>query len=202
MTDSSAPLILASGSPRRKDLLREAGYDFEVILPEVDEEHDESAPMSALTGRNARRKGMAVSEHHPARVVLAADTLVSINGSVLGKPADLEEAVAMLSQLVGRTHEVCTAVCLARGNPAVLREFSVVTRVTFRPLSREQIDHYLTLIDPCDKAGAYAAQEHGDLIIEKVDGSWTNVVGLPMDEVTAELAQLGILPRRKVAASA
>src|SRR5690606_28821189 len=110
------------------------------------------------------------------------------------KPADAAEAARMIARLAGRTHEVCTSVSVLRREPARERAFSVVTRVTFLPLGAAEIAEYLTLINPFDKAGAHAAQEHGDRIIEKVGGSWTNVIGLPMERLAEELAAAGVLP--------
>ncbi len=182
--------ILASSSPRRKDLLTAAGYVFEVIVPDVSEYEDPGGSAEDLTRSNAKLKGLTVSLDHPDRVVLGADTLVTIDGKVLSKPADMAEARSMLKQLSGRTHQVITSVVvLRRGSDKM---FAVTTAVTFRPLTDEQIDHYLTLINPLDKAGAYAAQEHGEFIIESVEGSWTNVVGLPMEAVANYLETMGI----------
>lgn len=181
------PLLLASSSPRRLDLMREAGLEFEVVPAEVEEAHDEAASPVELTRLNAARKAGWVAERHPGRTVVGADTLVAVDGAVLGKPADMDEARRMLARLTGRTHEVYTGVCLENAGRGARREFQVVTRVTFLPLAPEQIDEYLKLINPLDKAGAYAAQEHGERIIAKVDGSWTNVVGLPMERLLEEL---------------
>lgn len=187
MDSVPAPLILASASPRRHDLMREAGYAFETVTADVEEIEDPRLSLPRLTEQNARLKADAVADDHPRALVIGADTLVTIDGLALGKPADLTEAASTLEKLTGRTHEVCTGVCLTRREPATCRQFHVVTQVTFRPLDRAEIDHYLGLINPLDKAGAYAAQEHGSLIIEKTEGSWTNVVGLPMDELREAL---------------
>ena len=180
------PLILASTSPRRRDLLTEAGYTFRIEPALVEEEHAEDADPVALTRLNALLKAREVARRFPEDVVLGADTLVAIGGMVLGKPADMTEAMSMLSRLTGRTHEVITAVALIHGPRE--HTFEVVTQVTFRALDEAGIAHYLTLINPLDKAGSYAAQEHGEVIIEKVEGSWTNVVGLPMERLAKELA--------------
>ena len=172
----------------------EAGYDFDIIVPDVVEAHDEAASPLELTRGNALLKARAVAAEHPARMVIGADTLVAIDDTVLGKPADMEEAHAMLTRLAGRTHGVTTSVALLqRGREKCLE---ITTRVTFLPLSAEGIRRYLTLIDPLDKAGAYAAQEHGSEIIAGVEGSWTNVVGLPMEAVTEALSAAGIRPAR------
>ena len=141
---------------------------------------------------NAMRKGMAVARAHPKQVVLAADTLVAINNEILGKPRDLAEAIAMLERLSGRVHDVCTSVFVCHLEAARSTTFSEISGVRFRRLTRRAIDHYLTRIDPLDKAGAYAAQGFGNQIIEKIEGSFTNVVGLPMEKAVPVLVEFGI----------
>lgn len=180
-------LVLASGSPRRKDLLAEAGIEFEIQPADVEEIEDWSLGIDDLVGRNARLKAEAVAVERPAAVVLGADTLVALDDQPLGKPRDLDHAFEMLKSLVGKTHVVCTGVCLTRIEPALRIEFIERTFVTFRPLTDPQIREYLGLINPLDKAGSYAAQDHGEFIIEKTEGSWTNVVGLPMEQLLATL---------------
>lgn len=187
MTGEPPLLLLASGSPRRKDLLEEAGYRFEVFPPQVEEVDDPRIAIRELTAMNARLKADAVADRFESRVVLAADTLVLLDDCPLGKPADMNEASEMLQRLNGRTHQVYTAVCLVRTISDQQVEFDVVTEVTFRNLNEGDRRRYHELIDPLDKAGAYAAQDHGQLIIEKTVGSMTNVIGLPMDEVEREL---------------
>lgn len=194
---SGAELILASGSPRRRDLLSEAGYDFRIVVPGIEENEDTSQPIRLLTSSNAAAKADAVARENPDAVVLAADTLVLLGERVFSKPLDRAEASAMLADLSGRMHEVFTAVairCLGRGE---LVDFTVTTEVYFRDLSKEAQAEYHALIDPMDKAGAYAAQEHGDKVIDHIAGSMTNVIGLPMDEVAAVLRdRFGITPSR------
>lgn len=184
-------LVLASSSPRRLDLMREAGLQFVVVPAEVDEEHEVSAPVAELTRSNAALKAEWVAARHPDAWVIGADTLVSIGGELLGKPADLDEARGMLRRLAGQTHEVGTAVCLIHGATGQRREFLERTLVTFKPLGEEEIGHYLTLINPLDKAGGYAAQEHGEVIILKVEGPYSNVVGLPIERLLEELQAVG-----------
>lgn len=185
-------LILASGSPRRRDLMNEAGYDFSIIIPDVEEIEDPSIPIEDLTRANARLKAEAVAGDHADAVVIAADTLVEIDGRALGKPADMDEAFRMISSLNGRTHQVFTAVCVSCVSQEKEIEFSVITDVTFRQLTDDELRRYHSLIEPLDKAGAYAAQDHGTLIIETMRGSHTNVVGLPMDELAETLAEFEI----------
>jgi septum formation protein len=188
-------LLLASRSPRRRELLREAGFDFEIFAPEVTERFDVDLTLRELTAFNAMRKAMATARLRPNKVVLAADTLVTIDGQVLGKPKDENEAVAMLQQLSGRAHEVWTSVFISHLAEAKSTSFHDISRVRFRRLSRDGIDNYLARVNPLDKAGAYAAQGFGSEIIEKIDGSFTNVVGLPMEKTIAALAEFEITPK-------
>jgi septum formation protein len=187
------PLILASTSPRRFDLMREAGLDFAVVPAEVEEFHDEAVPVAELTRQNAALKAEWVAARHPDTWVIGADTLVSIDQQALGKPADLAEAARMLARLSGRTHVVGTAVCLIHAGSGRRHGFLEETFVTFKPLNETEIAHYLTLINPLDKAGSYAAQEHGEIIIERVEGAYSNVVGLPMERLLSELRAIGAL---------
>ena len=183
-------LVLASTSPRRFDLMTEAGLAFVVVPAEVEEFHDEAVPVAELTRQNAALKAEWVAERYPKAWVIGADTLVSIDQQALGKPADLMEARQMLARLAGRTHVVGTAVCLIHGASGQKREFLEQTHVTFKPLGAEEIDHYLTLINPLDKAGSYAAQEHGEFIIAGVQGLYSNVVGLPIERLLEVLREL------------
>lgn len=186
-------LILASTSPRRFDLMNGAKLRFVVVPPEVEEFHDESVPLAELTRHNASLKAEWVAALHSESWVIGADTLVSIDNEAMGKPADLTEARAMLNRLSGRTHVVGTAVCLIHAASGQKREFLEETRVTFKPLDEAGIRHYLTLINPLDKAGAYAAQEHGEVILAKVEGAWSNVVGLPVERLLEELKEIGVI---------
>jgi len=169
-------LLLASDSPRRAALLAEAGFDFETVSPRIEEKFDVDLTLRELTMWNAIRKGTSVARMRPDRVVLAADTLIALEGKVIGKPADLSEAAQILRRLSGQTHEVCSAVFIYRfaaGQAATFHEFS---SVRFRRLTEAKIDKYLAKVDPLDKAGAYAAQGCGAEIIAKIDGSYTNIV--------------------------
>ncbi len=198
MKASQAHLILASGSPRRDELLSEAGYVFEVIKPIVEELEDPSIEIKELTALNAKLKGEEVANNHPESVIVAADTLVLLDGVVFGKPADVTEAASMLERLNGKTHQVFTAVTLIKRSTDQLIQLSVTTEVTFKNLSLTEQQKYHAVIEPLDKAGAYAAQDHGKMIIEKFSGSMTNVIGLPMDETSAVLEkEFGIVPNRK-----
>lgn len=195
MSGTAPPLVLASGSPRRRELLEESGYRFKVIRPEVEEDEDVSRPIRALTQENADLKCRWVAERHPEAAVIAADTLVLLGERVLTKPADRDEATAMLADLNGMSHQVFTAVSVVQLSSGRRRSFSVTTDVHFRNLTVAEMADYHERIDPMDKAGAYAAQEHGDRIIDRIEGSMTNVIGLPMDEVENVLREdFGIVP--------
>jgi len=188
-------LLLASNSPRRRELLREAGFDFEILAPKVAERFDVDLTLRELTAFNAMRKAMATARLRPKNIVLAADTLVAVDNHVLGKPKDKNDAVAMLQRLSGRAHEVCTSVFICHLAEAKSTSFHEISRVQFCQLSRDRIDNYLARVDPLDKAGAYAAQGFGSEIIEKIDGSFTNVVGLPMGKTIVALAEFGVVPK-------
>lgn len=186
--------ILGSGSPRRNDLLTEAGYHFTIEPSTAEELHESDLDVRDLTQTNAELKAREVAARFPNSIVLGADTLVTIDGRALGKPADREGALDMIRTLNGRTHQVMTGVCLMQKDPFKCIKHCEVTQVSFKKLSEEELRNYHELINPMDKAGAYAAQEHGEVIIEKTDGSWSNVVGLPMEAVKTLLEELSIYP--------
>jgi len=192
-----ASLVLASDSPRRAALLDEAGFEFETVSPRGSEKFDLGLTLRELTMWNAIRKGIPVARAYPDKIVLAADTLIALEDEIIGKPMDLSEAAQTLLRLSGRTHEVCSAVFIHRfaaGQPAAFHEIS---RVRFRRLSKAQINRYLAKVHPLDKAGAYAAQGHGAEIIARIEGSFSNVVGLPMEQTRRVLGQFGVRPRRR-----
>jgi septum formation protein len=176
-------------------LLAEAGFEFKNVLPHVTEKFDVDLTLREVTMWNAIRKGASVARAHPDKVVLAADTLVALDDEIIGKPADFEQAGQMLRRLSGRTHEVCSAVFIYQQTAGRSTAFYEVSRVRFRRLSSATIENYLAKVNPLDKAGAYAAQGRGAEIIAKIDGSYTNVVGLPMEKTLAALAQFGIHPK-------
>jgi septum formation protein len=182
------PLILASASPRRCDLLKQLQPEFRVVPSHTDELHEDQLTASELARVNAYRKARDVARSFPEALVLGADTLVYLGSKLFGKPADLAEACQMLNELQGQTHQVVTGVCLIHWTTGRHRVFTESTAVRFRPLDLGQINGYLAAIDPLDKAGAYAIQEKGDWIVEEVSGSYSNVVGLPLERLEAELA--------------
>ena len=183
------PLVLASASPRRVELLRGAGFEFEIVVPQVEEAHDAALTPEQLTVENARRKALAGSLSKPGTLVLGADTLVYVDGEPLAKPADLDEALTMVRRLSGRSHEVCTGVAFACGGQ-VVRELHVITQVTFKSLTDAVIRDYHSKVNPLDKAGGYGIQACTDMILERMEGSFSNVVGLPVEEVSQALLEL------------
>jgi septum formation protein len=188
----ASPFILASNSPRRRALLAEAGYQFKVIAPAVNEIASSHLSLRELTIANATRKGLAVSHLHPRRIVFAADTLVALEAEVIGKPRDLNHAGVILRRLSGRTHDVCTGVCIMDAQRKI--SFAEISQVRFHKLNESDIANYFRVVNPIDKAGAYAAQGAGRSIIASIEGSFTNVIGLPMERTTEILAQFGLRP--------
>lgn len=188
------PLLLASGSPRRRELLARAGVPFEVAPAEIDERPRPGEAPRALALRLAQEKAEAGARRIPAsppRLVVGADTIVVVDGEVLGKPDDAAHAVKLLSRLVGREHTVLTGVAVLRSDrPGETRTACVESRVTMRAAGDAEIRAYVATGEPLDKAGAYAAQGEGRRFILRIDGSETNVIGLPMDETLALLREL------------
>ena len=182
------PFILASASPRRAELLQQLKLDFTIVPSDATEVFDDNLSPLDLCLLNAHRKARAVAKKDPDALVLGADTLVFLDHKIFGKPADATEAKKMLLQLQGRTHQVVTGVSLIHLRTHREKIFAASTNVMFRPLTPEQIDKYLVKINPLDKAGAYAIQENGEMIVSEISGSFSNVVGLPIEKVQSELA--------------
>ena len=183
------PLVLASASPRRAELLRAAGIAFVVVPPDVDESVQDGEPPSRYVERLARAKAVAIQLGHPDRLVLAADTTVVVDGHILGKPDGPADARRMLTMLAGRTHEVITAVALAAGG-GVFESRQATTTVAFAPMTAEWIDWYVASGEPMDKAGAYAIQGLASRFVTSITGSYSNVVGLPVALVHEMLERL------------
>jgi septum formation protein len=189
-------LILASGSPRRRELLAAAGLEFEIIPSPAEEIHDSSLGMAGLCEENARLKAEAIAMQHRDAIVIGADTLVFLDGEPLGKPKDMADAERMLGRLSGKTNQVCTGVCIMGPDDHVTLRHCV-TDVHFRALSPETVRAYLAMTHPLDKAGAYGIQDHGEMIIERIEGPFDNVMGLPVREVLAALQEIGLpIPQR------
>ncbi|UOR06872.1 Maf family nucleotide pyrophosphatase [Hymenobacter aerilatus] len=184
-------LLLASNSPRRRQLLTELGLPYEIRLKEVDEEFPPHLQRAAVAEFLAARKAAAYRDELAANeVILTADTIVCLDEDVLNKPADAAEAVHMLTRLQGRTHDVFTGVCLLAGDGRQV-VFSDQTRVTFRPLSAAEIEFYVQRYQPLDKAGAYGAQDWIGMVgVTHLEGSYFNVMGLPVHRVWTELELL------------
>ncbi len=186
--------VLASASPRRQHLLSEAGLRFEIVVPQTAEVASRALTVRELTMGNAAIKAMSVARLNPEAVVLGADTLVALDGTLIGKPANHGAAFRILQRLSGREHTVCTSVTVCSLAQRKRINFCVVSQVHFRTLEAPEIRAYLTKIDPLDKAGAYAAQGHGAEIIDRICGSYTNVVGLPMGETLVALRKFKVRP--------
>lgn len=180
-------LILASASPRRCDLLRQMGLEFAVVPARTPEPQPEHFTPMEICQLNAHRKARAVAKKHPDALVIGADTLVCLENRIFGKPQSLADAEKMLLELQGREHHVITGVSLIQLRSHREKILAAVTRVTFHPLTIAQVRAYLGRIHPLDKAGAYAIQQHGELIVERIEGSFTNVVGLPLELLRKEL---------------
>ena len=184
------PILLASASPRRRDLLAAAGISFEVDPPTVDETRGPTEAAEAYVERMAREKATAVAVRHSTRVVLAADTIVVVGERVFGKPTDPADAAAMLRALSGRAHVVMTAVAVARDG--VVRVAVDRTTVRMRRITEDEIGAYVSTGEPLDKAGAYAIQGGAEAFIEQIDGALDTVIGLPVDRVRTLLQEMGV----------
>ncbi|MBE3583290.1 MAG: septum formation inhibitor Maf [Limnochordaceae bacterium] len=207
MAASDPLLILASTSPRRRELLKRLGLPFQVERPQAVERRRPGEAPGELVERLAREKAEAVAsrwgrqagaepghgQEEQRRLVIGADTVVVLDGEILGKPKDLEDAKQMLRRLSGRTHEVYTGVAVLEtpwpGGPELVEH--EVTRVTFRPLTSAMIEHYVASGEPMDKAGAYGVQGLGSVIVSHIDGCFFNVVGLPLPRLAQMLERLG-----------
>jgi len=190
-------LILASASPRRVELLRSLNVAFEVRASHAEELHDPKLSAAEICATNAVRKAASVACDHPHRIVLGADTLVTLNGELFGKPRDLDAAFEMLSKLSGQTHLVITGVSILQ--PASDRQemFLEETRVTFKRLTPETIRAYLDAVPVLDKAGAYGIQERGEMLVENIAGSLSNVIGFPLEKLADALVRWNVLSSRE-----
>jgi septum formation protein len=186
-------LILASASPRRRELLAELGVPFEVVVAKITEHEDASTDPRMMVAHNAALKAEWVAGRHPDAVVLGADTTVFIDQHALNKPRDLAEARQMLQRLSGRTHTVFTGLAVRRMADGLKIDDGVSSEVTFKALDPALIEEYLARVHTLDKAGGYAIQEHGDLIIAGYRGSLSNIVGLPLETTKQILTRCGLL---------
>lgn len=180
------PLILASTSPRRQFLMKEAGYAFRVEAPVSDEAFPDHMPAEVVPGYLALEKARTFQDRITNEIVVTADTVVILGGRILNKPRDRSEAIQMLSQLAGKTHKVITAVCLLSREKQDV--FDDATKVTFRKLNLKEIEYYVDTCQPYDKAGSYGAQDWLGMVgIEKINGSYFTVMGMPMHKVYTHL---------------
>lgn len=188
------PLVLASGSPRRRELLREAKVPHEVIPADIDEIVRPGESPHAMTLRLAREKALAVAGRiggTTPRHVLGSDTTVVLDDEVIGKPRDPEDAVRLLERLTGRTHRVVTAVAIVETGSGRIVDGAFESRVTMREASIDALRDYVATGEPLDKAGAYAIQGQGAWLVEGFEGSRTNIIGLPVEETLDLLARAG-----------
>ena len=191
--------ILASQSPRRKSLLEWAEIKFEIVVSSSDESYPNSLAIQDVPAYIAKNKAIAVAEmlkeagtFQKETCIIAADTVVVLDHEIIGKPVDREAAIASIKKLAGKTHQVITGVCIMHDNGMEI--FSEVTDVRFHPISEDQITYYVDTYKPYDKAGAYAIQEWiGVIGIERIDGDFYNVMGLPVSKLVQKIKQLGLL---------
>lgn len=189
MTGQFPPIILASKSPRRQELLKLMGIDFTVVLKDVDESYPSGLTPEQIAVYISEKKARAFDESISNEIVITADTIVSLDGSILGKPETKNHAFEMLSALSGKRHEVITGVSLLKDHN--LHSFYELSEVFFKPLKPEEINYYITTCQPMDKAGAYGIQEWiGMIAVEKIIGSYSNIVGLPTHRLYRELCQI------------
>jgi septum formation protein len=191
--DQRPILILASGSPRRRELLAQLGVPFAVVIAGVTEYEEADADPRSLVAHNSALKADWVAARNPGAIVLGADTTVFLDDSVLNKPRDRAEARGMLSRLAGRTHTVFTGLSIRGAGAALKFDTQVESRVTFKPLGNADIDAYLARVNTLDKAGGYSIQEHSELIVAGYTGSFTNIMGLPLETTKQILTRCGLL---------
>lgn len=189
MTDTTG-LILASASPRRRELLQQIGVKFRIEVADIDETPLSAEPPAAYVARLALGKAQKIAAENPGCVVLGSDTTVVLDDEILGKPENADDAARMLAALAGRRHQVMTAVALVKDDQQ--RVQTVITNVHFAPLSAAQISAYVATGEPADKAGAYGIQGLGAVLVDAIEGSYSNVVGLPLTETAAMLQQFDI----------
>lgn len=181
-------LILASSSPRRKELLGKLGYPFEICALPVQEKT--GGPRFQIALDNALLKAEAAAERNPDSIVIGADTVIEFGSDVLGKPSSEDEAFRMLSRLSGKTHSVVTGCAILCFDRKIRIRFAEITKVRFKELSSRLIRAYLDAVPVLDKAGAYAIQDHGDWLVEKLDGSLNNVIGFPLERIEVSLKMI------------
>lgn len=188
--------IVASASPRRREILENAGYTFEIIPSDADETVDEGISPEETVCELSRRKALSVLSANPDAVVFGCDTVVALDGQILGKPENDEDAKRMLRTLSGRKHTVSTGVCIADGNN--IKVFHNTTEVEFYPLNEETVESYVSTGECSDKAGAYGIQGYGRVLVKEIKGDYFSVMGLPVSETARVLKEFGVEGRIKV----
>ncbi len=188
--------ILASASPRRKEILSNAGFDFEIIVSDADENISEDMTPEKTVEELAKRKALSVWESHKDAVVFGCDTVVAVDGEILGKPADDEDAFKMLRMLSGKVHTVSTGVCVCSADKVSV--FSNTTEVEFYPLSDSVIKSYISTGEGRDKAGSYGIQGYGSVLVKEIKGDYFSVMGLPVAASSRVLAKFGIYGKVKL----
>jgi septum formation protein len=186
-------IVLASESTRRVDILRSLGISFSIIPPDIDERRKQDETIREYVLRVAQEKAKKVGTHFPDKWVIGADTIVVNKGKVLGKPKSEEDAMEMLTALRGKWHKVLTAYCVLNMSKQASYQDVVETKVFIKDLTDEEIRRYIKTSEPFDKAGSYAVQGKGGFMVKEIKGSYSNVVGLPICEITDVLLSLGIL---------
>lgn len=201
--DSKIELVLASASPRRKEFIQQLGYPFHAVASQINEEPLPAETPEAHVIRLSREKALEVAgrKEQPGRFFLGSDTIVLCDDTILGKPTDTAAATAMLRMLSGRAHQVVTGYAIHDRQLGITRTGLVATRVIFAPLTEAEIADYIATGEPFDKAGSYAIQGGAAVFVQAIEGSYTNVVGLPLAEVVATLTAMG-LPRPQAARAA
>lgn len=185
-------LILASTSPRRKEILEKSGLSFRIVPSDYEEDMTLDMPPKELARYLGEGKAQAVAKQYPDAIVIGADTLVSYNGEVLGKPHTAENAKMMLQKLSGQTHSLITGFSLVHHASRNVVSDAIESKVTIKELTDSEIEHYVASGEPLDKAGAYAIQELGAVLVEKIEGDFFTIMGLPLFRICQELKQFGI----------
>lgn len=184
-------IVLASQSPRRRELLGKMGLEFTTKSPEIDEEAIHGLPAQELVKTLSREKALHIAQgEDPDTIVIGSDTVVVLDGEILGKPTSVGQAEEMITALSGRSHEVCTGITVCQGDKVVSQV--EVTQVTFRSLTPEEVRRYVQTGEPMDKAGAYGIQGYGALLVEGIQGDYSSVVGLPVCRLGRILLDFGV----------
>ncbi len=187
-------IILASGSPRRRDLFAKLRVNFQYVTSEIKEEFNENVPVTDEVMRIAAMKAYNVSSIYNEAMVIGADTVVMLDGKIFGKPKNRDEAISMLKQLSGKTHEVITGVAIVNKREKICERFYDITKVTFKQISDELIEWYIDKEEPYDKAGAYAIQDTGNVLVKSIEGDFYNVVGLPISKIFDTFGKMEFMP--------